>query len=105
MGDTLDCVWKIKQSAGRVILLKVIEFDLYTSINCSVDRLVIQNGEHIDSPVLATLCGPMTSLKNKHFFSNSNHIRIHLVVGGVSNVTLKGFKLGYSSNEAGNISK
>jgi len=78
--NNIDCVWIGELPAGSHVSLTFTEFDLPASTNCSAgDRLVVQNGEHVDSPIVASLCGQLHDLKHHTYLLSGSHFRVHLI--------------------------
>ena len=79
-GNT-DCVWIGELPAGSHVSLTITEFDLpLSAANCSAgDRVILQNGEHVDSPVVASLCGRLGDFEHHTYLMSGSHFRVHLI--------------------------
>ena len=85
-----------------MVSITFAEFDLPTSVNCSDDKLVIQNGKHPDSPIIATLCGNHSDLDHRTFALSGSHFRVHLKSTNKNDVaSRRKFKLTYSTSKSG----
>lgn len=99
-GGHTDCFWIGNLPEGQEVILNVTELNIPASTNCSMDRIIIQNGRDPTSPVIATLCGnpsgPMV------YNMSSSHFRIHMISDGQSSSSMYKFKIAYKVREKGN---
>lgn len=100
--DDSDCVWIGELPEEGMVSLTITEFDLPASVNCSDDKLVIQNGKHSDSPIVASLCGNNSGLAHRTFTLSGAHFRVHLISNNKNGVaSRRRFKIIYTTIKSG----
>lgn len=105
VGNHQDCFWIGTLPSGYKVTLNVIDFQLpaasTSSGNCSVNRVLVQNGRNPDSPVLASLCGNITD--KRRFQMSGSNFRLHMIADNAtwSSSDVYKFKIAYSIKRYG----
>ena len=84
--NQLSCFWTIKAPADRIVKLTFIDLN----INCGSSTLKLHDGEDLQSPNIASICGRSLS---EEIDSSDNFFTISLIMNDRSKVT--SFKIGY----------
>ena len=97
-----DCVWIGELPSEGMVSVTITEFDIPKSVNCSTDKLIIQNGKHPDSPIVATLCGNITDLDHRTFVLSGSHFRVHFTSSQRNvDASRRKFKMMYTTTQSG----
>lgn len=99
--DDSDCVWIGEVPEEGIVSITIDEFDLPASVNCTEDKLIIQNGKHSDSPIIATLCGNNSDFDHRTFTLSGSHFRVHLTSSNRNAVSKRKFKMTYTTIKSG----
>ncbi|GFR72241.1 cubilin, partial [Elysia marginata] len=96
----MDCVWRITAPEGHQIRLKVVDFQLESSDNCSIDYLEIRNGNFSDSPLMGKFCSNNMQAGTA-MYSSSNSLYLNFVSTSYFFGFERGFKINYDSGATG----
>ena len=100
--DESDCLWTGKLPEQGIVSITIKEFDIPASVNCTNDKLIVQNGKHSDSPIVATLCGNHSDLAHRTFTLSGSYFRVHLTSSRNNGiVSRRRFKITYTTLQSG----
>ena len=97
--DGTNCITVVTVAENNTIEATVVDLSIENCQNCCYDALEIFDGDSINSPRLANLCGVITN--NPTYSSSSNEMTFRLRTDG--SVTERGFQVTYVSRTPGGV--